>query len=118
MEIINYILLALITMLIFTRFMPVKGIKQISTKDLRKILHDKDKQFIDVRTQSEFKGRAIPSFQNIPLQQLKDRAVKLDKDKEVVVICQSGMRSMKAAKQLKKLGHSKITNIKGGMSAW
>lgn len=96
----------------------MKGIKQISTADLRMVLKDKEKQFVDVRTHSEFKGRSIPSFQNIPLQQLKDQAENLNKDKEVVVICQSGLRSMQAAKQLKKLGYTKITNIKGGMNAW
>jgi rhodanese-related sulfurtransferase len=42
---------------------------------------------------------------------------KLDKDKEIV-ICQSGMRSAKAAKLLKKQGFEKINNVKGGMGAW
>ncbi|NRK74194.1 rhodanese-like domain-containing protein, partial [Salmonella enterica subsp. enterica serovar Typhi] len=42
----------------------------------------------------------------------------LSKDKEVVVICQSGMRSQNATKILKKLGFTNVTNVKGGMSAW
>jgi rhodanese-related sulfurtransferase len=28
------------------------------------------------------------------------------------------MRSQKASKQLKKLGFTKVTNVRGGMSAW
>jgi rhodanese-related sulfurtransferase len=40
------------------------------------------------------------------------------KEKEVIVICQNGMRSQKASEILKNLEFSKITNVKGGMSAW
>ena len=42
----------------------------------------------------------------------------LDRNQEVVVICQSGMRSMQAAKQLHRAGFTNITNVQGGMSAW
>ena len=37
---------------------------------------------------------------------------------EVVVICQSGMRSKQASKLLRKQGFNKVTNVKGGMNAW
>jgi rhodanese-related sulfurtransferase len=98
--------------------LPVKGVRQISTAELKNELKDKNKQFIDVRTPGEFKGNHIRGFKNIPLHQLNQKSNELLKDKEVVVICQSGMRSQKASKMLKKLGFSKITNVKGGMSAW
>ena len=42
----------------------------------------------------------------------------LDQNKEVIVICQSGMRSMQACKQLKKQGFTSIKNVRGGMNAW
>lgn len=35
-----------------------------------------------------------------------------------MLICQSGMRSSKASKLLKKLGFKHITNVKGGMMDW
>ncbi len=98
--------------------LPTKGVKQITTAQLHDELKDKSKQFIDVRTPAEYKGYHIPGFKNIPLHQFNQRAKELSKDKEVVVICQSGMRSQKASKVLKKLGYSKVTNVKGGVSAW
>ncbi len=100
------------------RLVPVKGVRNITTDQLKNELGDKNKQYIDVRTPMEFKGRFIKGFKNIPLDQLSNKAATLSKDKEVVVICQSGMRSTRAAKILKKLGFKQITNIKGGMSAW
>jgi rhodanese-related sulfurtransferase len=119
MEYIDYIFIGLIAYFIFKRFMPVKGVRNITTSDLKNDLTDQSKQFIDVRTAAEYKGNNIRQFKNIPLHQLSAKADKeLAKDKEVVVICQSGMRSQKACKTLKKLGYEKVTNVRGGMSAW
>ena len=113
------IVLVIIGVFFAWRLMPTKGITQISTADLKKEVHDQSKQFIDVRTPIEYKINHIRAFKNMPLHTLSTQAEqKLEKDREVVVICQSGMRSMKASKILKKQGFKKITNVKGGMSAW
>ncbi|EKN70038.1 Rhodanese-like protein [Neobacillus bataviensis LMG 21833] len=119
MQYLNYLIITLFFLLIIKRFVPTKGVTNISTTDLKTALNDKNKQFIDVRTPVEFKGNHIRGFKNIPLQQLSQKAEKeLSKGKEVVVICQSGMRSQKASKMLKNLGFTNVTNVRGGMSAW
>lgn len=97
---------------------PAKGIKSISTEEMKTQLGKKDKQYVDVRTPAEFKGNHIRGFKNIPLNELLKRMSELSKDKEVLVICQSGMRSSKASKLLKKNGFTTITNIRGGMSTY
>lgn len=97
------------------RMKPSKGIKSISTDTLKGLLHDSDKLFIDVRTPNEFKVSNIHPFKNIPL---GSNFSNLPKEKEIIVICQSGMLSVKACNQLKKLGYEKVTNVRGGMSAW
>lgn len=119
LEYINYILIGILVYLLLKRLIPTKGIRHISTDQLKKELKEtKNKQFIDVRSPGEFKGNHIRGFKNLPLHQLSQKATTLDKDNEVVVICQSGMRSQKACSQLKKLGFKNITNVKGGVSAW
>ncbi|MFX3624808.1 MAG: rhodanese-like domain-containing protein [Ectobacillus sp.] len=115
---LNIVLIGLAILLIVQKMLPVKGVKNISTGQLKNELNNKNKQFIDVRTPGEFKANHIRGFKNIPLQQLQQKASELSKDKEVVVICQSGMRSKQATKVLKKLGFQNITNVTGGMSAW
>jgi rhodanese-related sulfurtransferase len=116
---VNYLLIGLFLFLIIQRILPVKGVRQISTTELKTEIKDKNKQFVDVRTPDEFKGNHIRGFKNIPLHQLAQKAEKeLSKEKEVLVICQSGMRSQKASKMLKKLSYTNVTNVKGGMSAW
>jgi rhodanese-related sulfurtransferase len=118
MEYVNYIVFGLILLFFVQRFIPTKGVRHISTAELKNELNDNNKQYIDVRTPGEFKGNHIRGFRNMPLHQLTQTANELSKDKEVIVICQSGMRSQKATKVLKKLGFTKITNVKGGVSAW
>lgn len=114
----NIIIIALAILFIAWRFLPTKGVRTITTAQLKNELGDRNKQYIDVRTPGEFKGRSIHTFKNIPLNQLSAKASSLAKDKEVIVICQSGMRSKSACKVLKGQGFTKITNVKGGMSSW
>lgn len=119
MEFFNYVIIALFLFFILQRVLPTKGVRHISTSDLKEELRNKEKQFVDVRTPGEFKGNHIKGFKNIPLNQLSQKAgQELSKDKEVIVICQSGMRSKNASKILKKLGFAKVTNVKGGMLTW
>ncbi|MBQ4816306.1 rhodanese-like domain-containing protein [Bacillus pumilus] len=115
---VQTILLIIVIGLLVSRFLPVRGVKQMDAVHMKKKLKSKGQQLIDVRSPSEFQTNHIKGFQNIPLSHLKKRASQLSKDKEVYVICQSGMRSMQAAKILKKQGFTQITNIKGGMNAW
>jgi len=41
-----------------------------------------------------------------------------DKEKQVLVMCQSGMRSLFAADSLQMLGYSKVSSVKGGFTQW
>lgn len=111
----TWLIVAIVVAFLVWRMMPAKGVQSISAAQLKNILHDKDKVFIDVRTPAEYKGRNIPQFKNIPL---GSNFNQLPKDKEIVVICQSGMRSSQACKQLKKQGFERVTNVRGGMSAY
>ncbi|WP_107838434.1 rhodanese-like domain-containing protein [Metasolibacillus meyeri] len=111
----GFIIFAVIVAFLVWRMMPAKGVKTISTEELATIVNDRDKLFIDVRTPAEYKGRHIQQFKNMPL---GTDFSKLPKDQRIFVICQSGMRSAQACKQLKKLGYQDITNIRGGMNVW
>lgn len=114
----EYVILILGALYLIWRFVPTKGINQITTAELKEKLKDKNNQFIDVRTPGEFKQNSIKSFKNLPLNELANKADDLDKDRPVVVICQSGMRSSNAARLLKKKGFKEVINVKGGMNAW
>ena len=110
-----YLLFILLIAFFSWRLMPPKGVRSITTKQLKQELQDTNKLFIDVRTPKEYKNRRIEGFENYPLG--TDLSA-LTKDKEIILICQSGMRSLQAAKQLKKLSYEHVTNVRGGMGAY
>ncbi|MCA1058642.1 rhodanese-like domain-containing protein [Rossellomorea aquimaris] len=118
MEFIGLIVLAVLVMFYIMMKKPSKNIKQISTEELKSMLGDKNKQFIDVRTPGEYKNNHIKQFKNMPLNSLPKNDQSLSKDKEIIVICQSGMRSANACKVLEKKGFTSITNVRGGMNSW
>lgn len=118
MNIFFWIVLILIIAFFTFRMMPIKGVQNISSIELKNMLTNKDKQFIDVRTPGEYQVNKIAAFQNIPLQQLRAQLPQLAKDKDIVLICQSGMRSQQAAKILKKAGFQQLYNVSGGMNSW
>ncbi|MEH6891143.1 rhodanese-like domain-containing protein [Bacillus sp. JJ864] len=116
--VLNIAFIALISLFIISRLLPVKGVKNIRGKELKDEMKKKNTQLIDVRTLGEFRGNHIPGFRNMPLNELVQQASNLDKNKDVIVICQSGMRSKQATKILKKMGFTQIINVSGGMNAW
>jgi NADPH-dependent 2,4-dienoyl-CoA reductase/sulfur reductase-like enzyme/peroxiredoxin family protein/rhodanese-related sulfurtransferase/TusA-related sulfurtransferase len=72
---------------------------------------------LDVRTEPEFTLGAIPSFINIPLDQLRPRLAELDKEKPVYVMCQVGQRGYMASRILTQEGFE-VYNLSGGYSLW
>jgi len=92
------------------------GIKQISPRELDQ---KKGMMLLDVRTEEEYKKKGhIPGAVHVPLADIGDRIKKLKKDKELVVYCQSGNRSIWAIKRLMGMGYKNLSNLKGGYSAW
>lgn len=73
---------------------------------------------IDVRTPAEVaKGMASESAVNIPLQEIPQRLSEFPKDKDLLIYCRSGKRSMAASKFLVENGYTRVFNIDGGIMA-
>jgi NADPH-dependent 2,4-dienoyl-CoA reductase/sulfur reductase-like enzyme/rhodanese-related sulfurtransferase len=75
-------------------------------------------QVLDVREEKEVKKKRIPGSVWIPLGELKKRMHELDKNKEIAVHCESGLRSYKACLRLQHAGIENVKNIDGGMLCW
>jgi rhodanese-related sulfurtransferase len=75
---------------------------------------------LDVRETAEYAAGHIRDSKNIPLGELQQKVAELDKfkSKSVIVLCQSGIRSSKAAAQLKKAGFNEVFSLQGGLDAW
>ncbi|GJQ21021.1 MAG: hypothetical protein HBSIN02_13760 [Bacteroidia bacterium] len=74
---------------------------------------------LDVRTNGERRRGSVPGSLHIPLHELATRIRELDphRNKEIVVYCQTGSRSIPATARLAKAGF-RAANLKGGMAEW
>ena len=75
---------------------------------------------IDVRDPDEFRDGHIEAASNISRGFLEFRigAAVTDPKTPVVLYCQTGLRSMLAAKALHELGYEKVINLQGGYQKW
>lgn len=73
---------------------------------------------IDVREVHEHQICCLPTATLIPLGTLPHRLGELDRTREIIVHCKSGMRSAKACGILREAGFQNVWNLKGGILAW
>ncbi|MRN52998.1 rhodanese-like domain-containing protein [Paenibacillus sp. LC-T2] len=78
----------------------------------------KNRLLLDVREQNEYKRGYIPNAKNIPLSQLQQRLGEIPKEQDILLYCQSGMRSKNAARVLQKHGYTRLAHLRGGVSTW
>jgi adenylyltransferase/sulfurtransferase len=95
------------------------GAWNISAEELKRRLDSRENIFVlDVRNPEEFQICRIPGSTLIPLPELGRRFQELDPDRDIVIHCKSGMRSLKALQFLRDKGFQRVKNLKGGILAW
>ena len=73
---------------------------------------------LDVREPREFRRSHIAEAQSVPLSILLTHGLAQAEDRPVVLVCQSGRRSRRAAAVLHDLGYGDVRLVEGGMQAW
>jgi len=73
---------------------------------------------VDVRTPAEVAEGMAPGAVNIPLQEIQQRLAEFPKDKDLLIYCRSGKRSMAASNFLIENGYEKVFNVEGGFLAF
>ena len=108
---------------VFTLSSCSKGYTDISNEELVEMLDsDVDYYFIDVRTFDEFNTERINGFNinydfyifDIDHSLLSD----LDTTRPVVIMCNSGNRSVEASKIFLDIGFTEVYNLKNGIEGW
>jgi rhodanese-related sulfurtransferase len=87
---------------------------------IRLMNNDDEILIIDIRAAADFKKGHIKGAKNMPL---SDFAKSIDgisgeKDRPVLIYCNSGNTVTRAIKLLKKAGFEKVNNLAGGIAAW
>jgi rhodanese-related sulfurtransferase len=75
---------------------------------------------VDVREKNEVAQLAydVPNIVNIPLSEFEERYHELPKDKELVMVCRGGGRSLKATYYLMNMGYENVVNMQHGIVRW
>ncbi len=91
-----------------------KGIvRQFRVEDVKDLPRDGGATLLDVRTRQEYGMGHAEGFQNIPVDELRDRLDQIEPGKPVYVMCQSGLRSYIACRLLAGHGYEAY-NFSGG----
>ena len=98
------------------------GAEYVSQADLLARLERKDPDLVvlDVRTPAEFAAGHVPGARNISHDLLASRLAELAplRDKQVVLYCRSGRRTLLAADVLHAAGFTRLAHLEGDYLAW
>jgi rhodanese-related sulfurtransferase len=75
---------------------------------------------VDVCEPDEFARGHVIGAKNLPLAQVDEKLAQLVKNKSthVIMVCQVGARSARAAAAARKLGYENVQSLSGGLRAW
>jgi len=81
-------------------------------------LVEHDALVVDVREAAEYVEGHVPGAVSIPQADLALHLEEIPRDRDVLVACRSGSRSMGSARFLRALGYERVANLQGGTLGW
>ena len=92
----------------------------ISTLQATLLINQQNALLLDVREAAEYEKGHMLNARNIALGELEARAAEIEKHKAkpVIVVCDNGNRSDRAATALRKQGFEQVFTLSGGIGAW
>ncbi len=99
---------------------PIATLSQVDIPTLRERLNAQQDNLllVDVRESFEWELGYIEGSLLIPLGEIWQRAEDLDRRRDIVLICEEGIRSSTAASALLHLGFPQAANVPGGIGDW
>ncbi len=91
---------------------------EVSVDELDALLRDRNARVLDVREDWEYRQGHVPGAIHIPLGLLGHHYGSLPRDARILVICQSGHRSLAATDLLLAQGFEGAASVRGGTAAW
>ena len=73
---------------------------------------------VDIREPREFEALRAPNAVLLPLAEFVARHADLPQDRQLLLMCRSGSRSLRATMFLMQQGFGNVANVDGGMIAW
>lgn len=80
--------------------------------------HFDEVQLLDVREPQELTIASLPGTLHIPMREIPGRLAEIDRERPVVVMCHTGVRSRRVAGFLLANDFEQVCNLAGGIDAW
>ncbi len=98
----------------------VSGVKKVDPTGATTLINNNSALVLDVRSEEEFAQGHIVNAAHVPLDALANPPKTLQKHKEkpVIVVCQTGSRSGRACRELRKQEFQSLFTLSGGIVAW
>ena len=100
----------------FSRSTPAADPDTIDFEAFEKVVREGAATVVDVREPHEFAAVHIPEALNLPLSRFDPK--QLPSGKPVVLIRQSGRRSLNALNEARAIGREDVKHYAGGMAGW
>lgn len=99
---------------------PFRAGSEVSAFEAVQLINQKDAVVIDVRDVGEYEAGHVTGARHVPERQLVERIGELEKfkDRPLLLICRTGMRSGAAVRILRRMGFASAVNLRGGLGAW
>lgn len=113
------VIASLLAVLFYEIRLKSQSLTQVSVNDAVRLINS-GATIIDVRPADEYKAGHIVSARNVELGEIEadQKAVKKPKSKLLLLVCDNGLNSARAARALRKAGFEKAFSLKSGLKSW
>lgn len=93
-------------------------LQEVDPHTLKQWLEEHSVTLVDVREPAEYANERIPGAKLHPLSRFNPQEIQLRSEQKLVLYCQSGNRSAKAAQKCLESGFSSVIHLQGGITNW
>jgi rhodanese-related sulfurtransferase len=97
-----------------------RGRGGLSAAAATQLINRRNAVVIDLRSAAEFGNGHLPSARHVEFAELQAKVAQLTKNKSnpVLLVCQNGQQSNKAARIVRDAGYAEVHVLEGGVNAW
>jgi adenylyltransferase/sulfurtransferase len=92
---------------------------EVSVEELKKRMDDnEDFVLLDIREPFEYEICRLPGAKLIPMGEIPSHLNELEDEKDLIIYCHAGVRSLRVVMWLRQNGFTNAKNLTGGIDAW
>jgi len=120
---INLVLIAIVLIsggLLLWPTISRRGRGGLSAAEATQLINRRNAAVIDLRPSADYASGHLPSARHFEFAELQAKVAQLAKNKSnpVLLVCQTGQQSNKAARIVQEAGYAEVHVLEGGLDAW